>query len=110
MKTTINTIDQITIEEFADREGFEMMINERPKPDGDPSRHYARFDCVEVMDRGCLVGTFGNGSTVEEAVDNYAKEISLKRLAFKSYTKNRREVEVPRLISSNAESSRTAND
>lgn len=106
MKIKINAIDQITIEDFADRKGFEMVVNERPKPEGDPSRYSAHFDGVEVMDRGCLGGEYGNGATPEEAIQDYAKRISLKRIAHGAYTENRREFDVPRLILSNGKDHR----
>jgi hypothetical protein len=44
-----------------------------------------------------LESTFGNGRTREEAVADYAKSISNKRLVVNSYQFNRREIDAPTL-------------
>lgn len=46
----------------------------------------------EVKDGDFLVGTFGRGKTVEEAVENYCNLIAGKRLVFHACSKNRYEV------------------
>ena len=46
----------------------------------------------EIKDGGFLISTFGTGYTFDEAVDDYRKIISGKRLVFNAYSPNRKEV------------------
>jgi hypothetical protein len=98
MKITRKEIPQMTIEEFAEKNELEMEIHERPRPVGDPSRYYAHFRRAEVKDGGMLVGSYGDGATPELAIENYAPQISLRRLVIDAYSEQRRELEVPRLV------------
>lgn len=102
MEIRYDTIPEMTIEEFAERENLEMEVRERPLPKGDPMRYHASFWHTAVMDRCFLVGEYGNGSTPEEAIQNYAKKISLKRVAFGALGSylglERRDINVPRLV------------
>jgi len=97
MKYKIQEIPKMDLADFADHEMLEVSVFERPLPENDPSRFYAYFDDTEVKDRGCLVGAYGNGATPEEAISEYADSISLKTLVKGAYTKDRREIIVPRL-------------
>jgi hypothetical protein len=59
---------------------------------------YVVFDLCDVLDEdGMLHGSFGNGNTVEEAVQNYAGEISGKILVHKALHADRRKFKVPQL-------------
>lgn len=91
-------IPQITIEEFADKYDLTMEIHERPLPEGASARFYAHFKSCEIMDRGCLRGTFGDGATPEEAIKDYAASIRLCRIVIDARHPTRREIEVPRLV------------
>lgn len=98
MKIEKHEIDGMTIEEFADKHDLVMEIHERRTPIGDPSRYYAHFKSAEAKEGTCcLVGLFGNGSTPEEAITNYAREISLRTIIINAMRDNRREIIVPRL-------------
>lgn len=98
MKTIRHDIEQTTIEDFAERHGLVMEIHERPKPIGDPARYYAHFKSAEAREGSCcLIGLFGNGATPEEAVAEYATEISLRTLIIDAMRESRREIRVPRL-------------
>ena len=77
-----------------------MEVHERRTAFGDPNRFYAYFASAEVMENGCLRSTFGNGATPKEAIADYARAISLKRLAIDAMTQTRREIDVPRLLPS----------
>ena len=87
----------MTIGEFADFHGLEMLIQERRLPKGNPTRYWAEFKGAEIMGDGVLIGEFGNGATHEEAIADYAKKISLKRIVIGVYRQERKEIEVPRL-------------
>ena len=45
-----------------------------------------------------LTSVFGDGNTVQEAIANYAKEISGKLIVIDAYSRARREIKVPTLI------------
>lgn len=94
MKTRTIMLPRATIEEFAEREGLVMEIRER-SDQASPTRFYARFDKSEMLEGHFLVGNYGNGSTPEEAIANYASEISGRCLVIGAYTPERREIIVP---------------
>ena len=98
MNTRTETIPQMTIEEFADSHGLEMVVRERKRPENDPSRYYASFDGAEVKEGAFLASAFGDGPTPEKAIADYAKRISLTRLVLNAYKSSRQEFDVPRLI------------
>jgi hypothetical protein len=95
MKIVFHTMEEQTIEQFADTHKLTMEVYERSLPIGHKERFYAHFELCEIIDNGVLIGAFGNGRTPEEAIANYATEISMKRIVI---DQNRREIEVPRLI------------
>lgn len=98
MKIERHEIETASIEAFADKHGLVMEIRERKKPIGDPSRYYAHFKSAEAREgTHCLIGLFGNGRTPEEAIAEYAETISLRTLIIDAMSKERREIEVPRL-------------
>jgi hypothetical protein len=99
MKIKRYNLDRMTIEAFAMKYNLTMEIRERNTKDSG-SRFYAEFEGAEVMRHGFLVGEFGNGRTEGEAINNYAKSISGKRLAIRAYTSQRREIKVPILLNS----------
>lgn len=96
MKTTLIEIPEMTLEEFADRHGLEMVVKERPKTTGD-SRYYACFKDCEISAGGFLKGEFGNGSNPGRAIRAYAKEISECCLVIDAMRSTRREIQACKL-------------
>ena len=95
MKTKEFFLERMTIEEFGEKHNLTMEIHERSSEDS-PTRFYAHFTHSDLSDGHFLVGTYGNGHTPQEAVRNYAKEISGKLLVIDAWGKeNRREIVVP---------------
>ena len=92
-----NLIETKEILDFETTLGEELTVNERPKGMSLP-KYYVSFDNAEVMQGGCLVGSFGNGNTIDEALTDYCKEIETKRMALYAYTDKRREVVCPKLV------------
>jgi len=92
-----NLLEQQEILDFEKRIGFELEVNERANSMYG-GRYYVHFPKGEIMEGGCLIGATGNGTTIDEALIAYCKEISGKRLAFNSYTCERREIEMPKLV------------
>ena len=90
-------VPESTIEAFADKHGLVMEARERGSRVSPNSRWYAHFENVEVKDGNCLVGSFGNGSTPNEAIQEYSQVISEKIIVVSAYTNKRREIIVPRL-------------
>ena len=102
MKIVQETIQTGTFEEFADAHGLQMKVVERRLPVGDPCRFYARLDGVEEKQGNCLVGIYGNGPTPEEAIRDYAKQISMKLIVHNAMSDDRRECLVWRLTEGEA--------
>ena len=105
MKIEINEQPRMTIEEFADLHDLTVDVNERtPSMMGDrwteESRYYAQFRDSEIKEGRMLAGTYGNGCTPEQAISDYASEISEKLLVLHafSHSQERREIWVPVLI------------
>lgn len=93
-------IEDLSIDEFADRHGLTMTVRERsPKyMRTEDCRFYASFDYCDTIGDGVLIGTFGNGATADAAIANYAKDISHERIMVKKPPiRERVEICVPRL-------------
>ena len=97
MKTKMFELKRMTIDEFAEENGLTMEIHERSAIDS-PTRFYANFEGAEISEYPGLVGAYGNGATPDEAVDNYAEEISGKLVVIGAYTDGRIEIPVPILM------------
>lgn len=97
MKIERKLIPEMSITEFADQNELTMVVTERARPPDDPGRFYATFKDATFKDGGRLVGTFGDGPTEEEAIQDYARAISLQRLVIRAASCARRELDVPRL-------------
>lgn len=72
---------------IADLIGRDLVIRRYANQSG---RWMCLFENGEVMDRGALVGVFGNGVTPTEAVQDYCKQIVGCRMAFDAMTPARR--------------------
>ena len=68
----------------------QLKIFMRMNWDEPESVFYTEFGCVEVKSGGILEGTYGNGSTPEEAIRDYYKKIVGKRLVFHATNKEYR--------------------
>lgn len=100
MEIVRNLTEEMTLEEFADKHGLRMEVNERGHERGSPSNFYAHFEDFALQSE-CgyfLIGTYGNGATEEEAIANFAKEITRRVIVIDSHGESRREICVPRLI------------
>lgn len=96
MKMDRNLVPESDIATFALDNGLTMVVNER-RDSAPKDRFYASFKGCEVMEDGFLVGGCGNGPTESDAIADYARTISMKRLAVDAYTDARRNIDVPRL-------------
>jgi len=97
MKIENNFIEEISIEEFAEKNDLVMQVFERRVPITNPNRFYACFKHCEEKGDGVLIGTYGNGVTPDLAINEYVKMISLKTLVIDAYSDSRKEIKVPRL-------------
>ena len=83
---------------FAAAHNLTLTISERHnEARSSMMRYYAKFNNVEVSTGNFLTSTFGNGRTAEEAIADYAKNISGQRLVVNAYNFNRYEVNAPTL-------------
>lgn len=105
MKILEDFIPTMTIEEFAEKHNLVMVVKERGSSlmrmphIGRSGRFYAEFENSEIKGDGVLIGVFGNGPTPKDAISDYARHISERRLVLKAWNKSeRREIEVPRLM------------
>jgi len=77
--------------------GIDLVVNERPYHTN-LSRFYVSFKDGESMEKGCLVTYSGNGNTIDEALSDYASEISCRRMVYGAYTNDRKEITLPKII------------
>ena len=85
----------MNIYEFADVIDRELVIRRYPNQD---NRFTAQFEHSEtkINKSDCiLAGSYGNGNTPEEALNNYIKEIQGKVLVFDAMSDKRQEYVVP---------------
>jgi hypothetical protein len=97
----LNLITTKEILDFEKEVGYQLVVNERALHAGSPARlskYYVQFEHAEVMEGGCLAGKYGNGSTIDEAIKDYCKEVSNCKIAFGAYTPERKEVQFPKLV------------
>lgn len=104
MKIERRPANQMSLEAFADKHELIMEIGERTRTDlhasikFETNRFYAGFKDTEVKDSNVLCGKHGNGATEDEAMRDYAQEISGKLLVVCAWDKElRREIWTPEL-------------
>ena len=85
------------IQQFADEHQLTMRVTEYASPPR-TWRFAASFKGVEVMEPCVLVGVYGDGNTENEAIADYAKRISGKRLAENAMSPERREFYAPQFL------------
>lgn len=98
MKITIERLGgtPVSFEKFAENNGLEMVVRERSSEAPAQCRFYASFKYVEVMDRGFLVGQYGDGETPESAIAAYRDKLRGKRVVYRACsTFDRREFQCP---------------
>lgn len=94
MRFKDETFPAVTFDAFCETNGIEVSVYERAGETG-VGRYYATDHKVEEMDRGCLVGAYGNGETKEAAVLAYAARLAGKRICIDATKSYRREVQCP---------------
>jgi hypothetical protein len=102
MRIIDKTLPLISVEDFSVKYNLSLEMCERP---GFAASKLHRYHChfvsqvtghlTETKDRGCLVGTYGNGDTQEGAIADYARELIGKVLVVDSGTTDRREIQCP---------------
>jgi len=92
MKVDIVPLERMSIQDFAYQDGLVIKVIERVSSHWPYCRWFARFDGFELKEGSCLVSTFGNGSTVDEAIANYCSLISEKHGVVNAYLGSRKEI------------------
>ncbi|GAF90278.1 unnamed protein product [marine sediment metagenome] len=87
-------VEEITIEEFAERHNLIMEIRDRGLKSEHP-RYYASFKNSEIEGDGVLIGAYENGETEEEAIQGYAKRISEETLVINARKSDEQRIKVP---------------
>lgn len=89
----VNSIQTKDILELEKDLGIELIVTERPI-NVPGARYFARFEECQVRDRGVIVGYYGEGPSVDDAIADYCIRISGTRLV---RSDNGTEIELPRL-------------
>lgn len=76
--------------------GVEIEVRDRGVGSASRNRYYAFAVNVEVKEGTTLRSAFGNGSTPQEAVADYAAELANERLVVGAARKNRVDLTAPR--------------
>lgn len=98
MKIESHVLPVKKLTEFAKEYNLIMEVRERRDWSDPQSKFYARFKHIEERTlRGMLQGTHGNGADEYEAICDYCKQISGKRLAYKAYHEERVNIDAPHL-------------
>jgi len=84
----------MNIYDFADSLNKDIVLRRYANQKG---RFTADFEHCEIMRGGCLAGTYENGSTAIEAINELTKKVSGNRIVFGAYTNERAEYNVPEL-------------
>lgn len=87
--TKINQKVKINLLDFAEMIGAEIEIREREhvgisRGTKHWNRYYVQFKNCEIKEVAGLIGLCGDGNTINQALNNYAKKISGKLLVFNS--------------------------
>lgn len=105
MKYTLHAVPTQTFEAFVNEHGLEIEVKERGSETlkcswiGPDSRYHASFAShCEIIRDGMLSSAYGNGPTPEAAIEDFAKELSEKRIVFDAYRDTRREIKCPRFV------------
>lgn len=100
MRINVVRVPRMSIQEFADKYGLSMTVQERRSSliESGLARYFAHFDYVEVKDGSMLISGSGNGPTIETAIMDYCDEISNKLLVYRATASaDRREITAPEL-------------
>jgi hypothetical protein len=93
MRVTKHFLRPVTasLQQLADLYALDLHVYER-SGEGNLPRFYASFESVETKEPGVLVSTYGNGDTPEQAVADYAHQLSGRVLVIRSHQPSRREI------------------
>lgn len=108
MKIERKVVERCSLTEFAEANGLTMEIVERSARERREfgrlhgvtmlPRYIASFKGAEVIrTRGVLSSDYGNGDTEEQAIADYATQISGFTLVLNAYSCKRKEIKVPEL-------------
>lgn len=102
MQTESKPLNRVRLQDFAVEHGLVMLTVERSESsycadrDFKNNRWYAHFKGVEVSENDrFLLSEAGNGPTPAQAVRDYARKISEKKIVIGAYSPERKEVYVP---------------
>lgn len=98
MKIEKHLKKEMTLEKFAEKHDLIMQIYDRGTRRLFFKRYFAHFKNADIEEGGLLKSETGDGDTINEAIDDYARKISERTLVVDGNTKNDRRIEVPILI------------
>lgn len=92
----LNLIPTKEITELEKEIDHELEVRERP-PHSDCKRYYVSFKGGESSEGSVLVGYSGNGDTIDEALQDYCKQVSCRKMIFNAFKSERKEILFPKL-------------
>ncbi len=82
----------VTLEEIEEWAGGEVTVKSRKHISSHLEPYYCSIKGLETKDRTMLVGTSGDGQTIEEAIKDYCAKLSHKELVCGAFTSDRKEL------------------
>ena len=93
MSIVITPLERVHLSQFLDQNSLVLDVKEVK-----PGRWLARVNGAEVMSRGMLHSTYGEGYIAPVAIKDYVEKIVGQRIVVGAYTPKRRELEVPQTL------------
>lgn len=94
----INWITPKEIIDFEKEIGVELVVNEMDALTSCEGRKFhVSFLNAESMENSCLVGYFGVGTTIDNALKDYCRQVSGKHMAINPLECTRRNIRFPKL-------------
>jgi len=90
-------IEKIEIREYARDNGRELIVRSYEGVDN-ALKFTVSFDGGCTVDGNAMLGEFGLGRSVDEALIQYAKKISHKRMNFDIFNKHRIDILLPKFV------------
>ena len=95
MKIEMHLQETVTLEDFAKRHDLTMAVYERNPveiPFNNLKKYFCYFKYLEILEGPILRSTSGDGDTINEAIEEYCKELSNKKIVIKATDPKSRKV------------------
>jgi hypothetical protein len=90
--------ETMNIEELSDLMGEDLVIRRYAGQNNRYMAHFEHSDTKDDSDDPGLCGSYGNGKSPDEAIEDYVKKIRGKLLIINAWGENRREYYIPPIL------------